>query len=271
MTIEEAGPNPERLAAAILAQLGHRRGAAPIVEIARALDIVEIREEPLTSIEGALITTSDRNVGMILLNSASSAQRRRYTLAHEVGHFLNVWHRPTDSSGRFACTKADLATAWRGLPADVSRHRVQESEANRFAIELLASKHATQPCLGGIPDLERVLALAEDLLISREAAARRYVELHDDPCAVVFSRDGEVRYVGKGVEFPVVACGRGQRLVELAPAVDSSGLSAHVEVDARDWLRRPTDRSIVAQTLHQRGGYAITLLALEDVESDEDE
>ena len=44
MEIEEAGPNPERLAAAIHAQLQLKAGPVPVYEIAEALDIVEIRE-----------------------------------------------------------------------------------------------------------------------------------------------------------------------------------------------------------------------------------
>lgn len=54
MTIEEAGPNPDRLAAAIHAQLGQTRGAVPLHAIAEALDIIEIRTARLKRLEGAL-------------------------------------------------------------------------------------------------------------------------------------------------------------------------------------------------------------------------
>jgi IrrE N-terminal-like domain len=271
MTIEEAGPNPERLATAIHFQLDHKAGPVPVREIATALDIVDIREKPLKSFEGALVTAPERDVGMILVNSGSSLPRRRYTLSHELGHFLNLWHKPQNSSDRFVCTKADLATSWREKTADAARHRVQESEANRFAIELLAPRRLIRPYLRGLPDLAKVVGFSDALLLSREAGARRYVELHEQPCGLVFSRAGEVRYVERDSDFPFISYGRSDRVRELPPSFDASGLSAHVEVDPRDWLRRPEDRSLVAQTLHQSGGYAITLLSFDDdLGSDDD-
>jgi hypothetical protein len=147
-----------------------RRYAVPIHAIARALDIVDIREEPLRSIEGALIMRPDRDVGAILANANSSRQRRRYTVAHELGHFLNLWHQPANEGG-FACTTEDLGTPWGGVSRDAGRHRLQESQANRFAIELLAPATRVKPLLKGIPDLEQVIAVSADLDISKEAAA----------------------------------------------------------------------------------------------------
>ena len=195
MAIEEAGPNPKCLAAAIHDQLNHKGGAVPVAAIAAPLDIVEIKEAPVKSLEGALVAPDDRNVGAILLNSELSPARRRFTLGHELGHFLNPWHRPEDPSCGFACSRKDLATPWRKPSGSASRHVVQEAEANRFAIELLAPPRLMRPYLRGIPDLAEVLTLAQELGLSREASARRYVELHDRPSALVFSAEGVVRYV----------------------------------------------------------------------------
>ncbi len=77
MAIEEVGSNAVRLAKAIHVQLGMARSAVPIHEIATALDIIEIRAEPLTNLEGALITTPERGVGRILINSGSGPRRQR--------------------------------------------------------------------------------------------------------------------------------------------------------------------------------------------------
>jgi Zn-dependent peptidase ImmA (M78 family) len=272
MEIEDSGPNPERLAAAIHLQVRHASGPVPIYEIAEALDIVEIREAPMRGLEGAVVTTPDRNVGSIVVNSRSHPVRRRFTLAHELGHFLNPWHRPSDRSGGFSCTRADLGNGWRRrASAHVSRHVAQEIEANRFAIELLAPTRLLRPYLSGIPDLAKVIELADDLGLSREAGARRYVELHQGPTALVFSADGVVRYVQRHSDFPFVSCQRGQRLLALPAATDEAGLSAHVEADPRDWLGRPGRDSLVVQTLSQRDGYAITLLAFDATETDADE
>ena len=268
MEIEEAGPNPERLAAAIHAQLGHKCGPVPVSEIAGALDILDIREHPLVGLEGALVTTSDRNTGAIVVNSQSSPERRRFTLAHELGHFLNLWHEPKHPSGGFSCSRSELRLGWRKGSTSTPRHGVQEFQANRFAIGLLAPFRLVRPLLYGLPDLEKVLKLAERLEISREAAARRYVELHDRPAALVFSAAGVVRYVERQREFPFVSCGRGERLLDFSDPCDTAGVSAYVEVDARDWLIRSAGIPLVAQTLRQSGGYSMTLLVIDD--SDED-
>jgi hypothetical protein len=263
MTIEEAGPNPERLAAAIHLQLRDKGGAVPVYAIAKSLDIVEIREAPLKSLAGAVITTPDRNEGSILINSESPPPRRRFTIAHELGHFLNPWHQPSGPSGGFSCTPADLGAGWRRRSTRASRHVTQEIEANRFAIELLAPPLLMRPYLRGIPDLANVLSLARALELSREACARRYVEMLEQPSALILSADGVVRYVDRHREFPFVACQHGQLSPALPTPADETELSAHVEVDVRDWLARPAPGSLVAQTLTQRGGYSITLLAFD--------
>jgi Zn-dependent peptidase ImmA (M78 family) len=115
----------------------------PVYEIARALDIEEIREAPLKSFEGALITSAEKGRGAIVVNSLSSRQRRRYTVGHELGHFLNPWHMPTTASG-FECTRADML-----VRSGASQHLKQEAEANRFAIELLAPEPRIRPYLAG--------------------------------------------------------------------------------------------------------------------------
>jgi hypothetical protein len=38
----------------------------------------------------------------------------------------------------FACSATDIGTSWKTPPPNTARYRVQEAEASRFAIELLA-------------------------------------------------------------------------------------------------------------------------------------
>jgi Zn-dependent peptidase ImmA (M78 family) len=169
MEIEEAGAEPSALAAAIHAQLHHQDKAVPIHAIAAALDIVEIREAPTIGFEGALIMTPDRGQGSIAVNARSSRERQRFTIAHELGHFLNIWHRPTNPNGMFTCRIQDLAQPWSQQNIEHDRHRVQETEANRFAIELLAPRSRMRSFLKGIPDLSHVTAIADRLDLSRES------------------------------------------------------------------------------------------------------
>jgi len=268
MAIGEAGPNPDKLAAAIHAQLGVNTGAVPVHAIARALDIVDIRQERLHSIEGALVMTPDRNNGAILTNANSSLRRRRFTIAHELGHFLNPWHQPPRPVA-FACTTEDLGTGWRGVSGEAGQHRLQESQANRFAIELLAPASRVEPFLNAIPDLEQVIAISTDLDISKEAAARRYVELYERPIAVVFGRNGIVRYVDRAPDFPFVSCRKGDPLPSCQNAPDPSGLTGRIHSEPADWVARMPQSELLTQRLFQASGFSMTLLMLDEDEKEE--
>lgn len=265
MEIEEAGANPIRLAAAIHGQLGKQDGPVPVHAIARELDIIEIREESLSSLEGALVTTPERGWGSILLNASSSPRRRRFTLGHELGHFLNPYHVTTAPEG-FRCSRSDMIQS--DLRAK-DRHFRQEAEANAFAIELLAPRHLVRPHLSSAPDLTGVLAMAEDLDISREAAARRYVELHGDTLAVVFSRHGRCLYTVRAGDCPPLLVARDTALPEVPAVAGATGLSTAEEADAADWLINGNRFELVVQTLHQQDGHATTLLRVCDADGDE--
>ncbi len=115
--IESAGADPVRLARALLEQLPDLDGRVPIGEIALALDIVGIKERPLSSVEGCLQCDPLKSHGQIVVNALSPRRRRRYTIAHELGHFLNERHRPTSAFG-FDCSaevcrrRGATASAW---------------------------------------------------------------------------------------------------------------------------------------------------------------
>jgi Zn-dependent peptidase ImmA (M78 family) len=142
MSVEDVGLNPQRLAESIHAQLQGNLVPVPVREIALALDIDEIREEPLTSLEAALVTTAERDRGKILLNSNSSRRRRRFSVGHELLHFLNPLHQQTAPEG-FQCSRADMRVS----SATQNRHLRQEGEANAFAIELLTPRSQLKPLL----------------------------------------------------------------------------------------------------------------------------
>jgi hypothetical protein len=250
MEIEEEGRNdPVRLARAIHNRLGPLSGPVPVREIALALDIVEICEEELDEFEAALITQPERDIGSIVVNLKSDRRRRRFSLGHELGHFLQAEHvlnQPT-----ILCSKRDM------VEQDLNAARY-EVEANRFAIELLAPPEMVRPALRGVPDLEKVQQLAERLDLSFVAAARRYAELHDESLAVLVCRDSVVSYMAKGPGFPFLLAGRGSRVP--LPASTADRLTSMELVDPRDWLSKPLGIELSIQTLHQRDGHSISLL-----------
>jgi len=272
MTIEESGgKSPGRLAAAVHAQLqdqGLVEGAVPVTSIAWALDIVEVRFEPLTNLEGALITTPERSSGSILVNGSSGDRRRRFTIAHELGHYLNLSHSP--DADRFACTKQDLRLARLPFRRTPTRHEVQEREANAFAAELLMPAYRLRPLLHRDPTIEDILKLVDTLECSRETVARRYVELHAEQVAVVFGRHGRCLYTVRSRTCPALTLVNGSSLPDLPDAPDRTRVTAVEDADPSDWVRSGhTPAGITVQTLYQQDGFTITLLHLGEEDEDE--
>ncbi len=111
------------------------------------------------------------SVGLAFVRAADLLGRRRFTAAHELGHF--VLHRET--MGGF---RADTDDTLR--EADDGATDQMEKEANRFAVELLMP---AEVCHARAEELRRlhgccprgvlVYRLASELLVSREAMRYR--------------------------------------------------------------------------------------------------
>jgi hypothetical protein len=143
-------------------------------------------------------------------------------------------------------------------PDSRNRHIRQETEANTFAIELLAPLKRIRAYLRGPAELRSVIAMSAELDISKEAAARRYVSCHPETLAVVFSRDDRFLYAIRSREFPRLALKRDLPMPALPRSCD--GLSEMAETDPGDWMERPDRAQLDVQTLHQQEGYKTTLL-----------
>ena len=256
------GRNPAKLALAIHKQLGERDGPVPVADIAYGLDIKSIATKDLKGCEGALITPTNKSNGAIAIKQGADFKRQRFTIAHELGHFINPGHVPygsKDENGvfRLQCSKKDFhAHASQG---QFSNHVQKEIEANRFASELLMPRYKLTPHLRPSPDLRHVIKIANDLAVSREAAANRYVETHDDPIAIVFSQTDKIRYIAKGDDFPRILVWNKQKLPQIAQNANS-GPSDVFEAETDVWLQSPTTESLEIQTLGQSKGFQMTLL-----------
>ena len=153
----------------------------------------------------------------------------------------------------------------------LSRHERQEAEANQFAIELLAPPALVRQYTRRLPDLSAVLDMAAGLQISKEAAARRYVELHRKCLAIVFSKSGLATYFSAGADFPSIALRKNDKLPVSLKDIGAGHMTSFDIADPLDWLNRPKRQELAAQTLVQQNGHAMTLLHAEAAEDSEDE
>lgn len=262
MALDEVGRRSQDLAREIRRQLNRPSGYIDIDAVAQALDIVEIKREPLTTFEGALLTDAERSWGSILVNASSGHLRGRFTVAHELLHFLNDRHVQTENG--FRCRASDIRHRNEPVKPGMSRHLRQEMEANQFAIELLAPEGDFAPHLEGDPNLEHIRDLAKRLELSKEATARRYVELHDALIAMVFFQGSTVRYFDKSGDFPFLMANKYSPLPHTVQAHRPAGTLTDVaEADPRDWLDGPTNGELWVQTLYQDDGFGITMLTLD--------
>lgn len=266
--------SPRRLANAITDQLPKQTIPVPIEEIAGELDITEIRFMETEGFEGGLIAFDDKSEGIILLNPKSSKQRQRFTIGHELGHFLIPTHT-TDGNRNFSCTKEDLQAS----SSDKNASR-REIEANLFSAELLMPEQYFKTDIRqfGEPDIEHIRSLAKRYNMSTESTARRYVELNDYTCAIVFSHQNNVRYSVKNESFPWLEPGKNDPLPKDSLSVSSrkqeGETSQWEEVKSNIWIsdeKRRLPENILEQTLQQQGDHGITLLFLEQTETDEDD
>jgi Zn-dependent peptidase ImmA (M78 family) len=268
MEIEEVGYNPTKLALAIHTQLADTSGCIDAAAIALALDITEIRYEPLETFEGALVTQPERTNGSIVVNKTAGSARRRFTIAHELLHFLNDKHIQIE--GLFQCKRSDIGHSHLAGKPGMDRHLKQEAQANRFAVELLAPKYRFKPFLNSTPEIQSIIHLSRELEVSKEATARRFVELSHAPVAVMFHKDDRLRYFNAHDDVPNFRLSKGHELPSLPQPSSNSQVTEIEKSDPSDWLWKPADIEITAQTLYQQDGFGMTLLSFDGM-SDDDE
>lgn len=260
---------PRRLARALHDRMGPTSTAIPIVDIAYALDIDDVRQDTFHGFEGMLLTDPRRSQGRILANTRYGRRRARFTVAHELGHFLLERHLLSDADG-FRCLPADLRETREG-----KAHLRQESEANTFAIEVLAPAPMVSPYLKNVPDLRSAQNMRDHLEVSLEACIRRIIELSPEPLAAIWSQNGQIRYFSKTERFAYVTCRPGDRLPPATAAFSATnkgtiGFTDMAETPALAWTGNP-DIEVREQTRVARNGHAVTLLWAdlpEDVEDD---
>ncbi|AWN36004.1 ImmA/IrrE family metallo-endopeptidase [Methylobacterium radiodurans] len=268
--IDLAGASsPEALVKRILQAEPNLPVPVPIQELCARLGILRIEDLDADEFEGGLVTDAKRSEGTILAKRGGEP-RRRFTIAHELGHFLMAHHIP-DKPGRFLCKSSDLL---RLTAKEGDQRQRKEVEANRFATLLLMPPHLLRGAMAAFrePDLQHVLVLARDFAVGKEVAARAYVQYHPERIAIVVAGKGRVQRCYRSLSFPDIICGVGSSVptgslyqsTPLRPNVasDIAACIPDVWIDVKRDLRAP---SLYEQVYLQQNGFAMILLRLEPV------
>ncbi len=141
------------------------------------------------SYEGVLLRFNGVPRGYIVIsNHVQENARRRFTMAHEIGHYL----LPDQRDLRQPCTKSQIES-W---DEDLAQ---PETAANRFAAEILMPRSAVY--LREMPHFDHIKQIAQTCETSWTASAYRIAELSSFRVAVVWSQEGRVRWYKASDEF----------------------------------------------------------------------
>jgi hypothetical protein len=168
------------------------RGITDVLQIASELRL-KVKEEELEGCEGLLVRPKGIPRGIIAVKkSIRSEGRKRFTIAHEIGHFVLPGH---DGEGSI-CGQDDIE-GWS------DRSNSKEREADDFAAELLIPAAVVTARLAQTtPSLAVVEAVAADCAASLSASAWKYCDLTSEQCAIVWSEQGKVSWSRASPEFP---------------------------------------------------------------------
>src|SRR5262249_9191148 len=146
------------------------------VETARWLGI-KVARGSLTGATARIYRVGQRAARIRVSEAIVQPGRLRFSIAHELGHYVLGHAVPSQFDG--ACAGNDN----------------HEREADVFATEHLTPEAMVRAhCALSPVDLERARAIAHLFEVSTVAAALRLVELSSEPCAVVYSEGGQVRW-----------------------------------------------------------------------------
>ena len=274
--LADAG-SPEKLVIEIFRAEPDLPIPVPVEKLAAQLGVSSIDDLETDGFIGGLITNETKSSGVILVNQNLFKERRRFTIGHELGHFLIPSHKP-GKDDRFLCSMSDLLQ----LDPKIADMRLRwEAEANRFSSLLLVPPHILrkEANVSRDPDLQEIVRLARRYEVSKEVMGRAYVDYREDPVAFVVTHNGRVlRYFCRKNDFPFISVRWGAPVPKgsllLRKRHDLSVASEIEETDAAQWFdvsrgnRAPT---LFEQVYHQKQGYALILLSIEPIEENEDE
>lgn len=262
---------------------GRDRFPVPVEDIAKDYTqqkfhdapIAKVMGEALDGFEGMLVPNPTRSRWMILYNSAVASEgRKRFTVAHEFGHYLLHRHQQDE----FACGAGDIESG--DTAKDI------EKEADDFASTLLMPLDDLRRQVDGHDVTFDLLShCAERYSVSLTAAALRWLEIAPHRAVLIASVDDHMLWAKSNedafnsgayfatrkntIELPAAA---------LAHSRNCTGRAQSHRTRAQVWFAREAAFMPITEMTKVAGnyGYTLTLLVMPPAERqrqrrDEDE
>jgi len=173
----------------------------------------------------ARLTVLGHQAVITVSTAIASVQRRRFSIAHELGH-LEMQHSAHTVR---SCSSADIGS-WGARSKKPSLEQV----ANQFASALLLpERFIAHQCTEQEPCLDHIAQLAAEFDVSLTATSIRYVTFCEEPIAVVFSQNGHIKWFHANRCFEDL-----QVFIPIGDCLHSLSLADRV-FEGRSSVRRP--------------------------------
>lgn len=243
----------------------------PIEELARIAGIENIEYKEGLPFEGMLVVDHSA----IVINKSNN-QRERFTIGHEIGHFLIPHHRLKKRS--FRCEKKDTSSHNMASGSNVEKIEV---EANRFASSILMPQKEFTKAIGGRDFcMSEIVRIAIMFDTSIQATCIKYAQVSGKKLLFIVTKGLFVEKILRSGGFPrlSISIQKGSpispRAITVREANNKEKISEIEEIDETIWLegRLTNNQKLWEQSYKQEGDYRITALYVEESESmDEDE
>lgn len=192
---------------------------------------LRVHEVPSVGFDGTLVRSKSVQKGVIgVRESIRERGRKRFTVAHEIGHFVIPSHRFLKN----VCAASIIDAYRRTL-------NKPELEANQFAAEFLLPGPAVRARFEGEPSFAKISRVAEEFETSLSATARRFIDLTELSVALLWQQDSRVEWFHKSESFtfflPLEGIPSSNSMAGRLFSGEASG-NDFVRVDPILWLNR---------------------------------
>lgn len=215
----------------------------------------KVRLAALESCEARIIGVRDKAI--ITVRASSSPARRRFSIAHELGHWQH--HRGRSS----VCRTDEIGGGGRSSAA--------ERQADVYAADLLMPAFLFEPAAARHPrpSFEIIEELAQEFSTSRMATAMRFVDLGGCPCMLICHDQHRRRWFRSSPDWPSRWFPRndwdsGSSAMDVLHGSRERSRSETIGADA--WFdRQEAERfTIWEQSIRSFGDQVLTLLTITD-------
>lgn len=175
----------------LLIETGAMTAPVDLNKLTQAKGII-VKEDDCDGYSGMLVVVND-NALISVKKSTRESGRKRYTIAHELGHYILPDHI-TKENKVFRCSDEQLNA--------FGKNKTKEVEANIFASELLMPEQLFKPRVVDQDITKKLIReLTEDFQTSLTATCIKLVNCRAE-YALVCSEDSRIKWFCRGEEFP---------------------------------------------------------------------